>query len=134
MGLQDGIITVVLEAGKAPAVRMEVFLAECPHRRDPRLAGSCDCPCLAEAQRGFEQTIKEGLKHCGVRYGRIAFTFTEGGLRWVDVREKFKIDEEIAELGRIFAPHCGHELNAWRAHGTRGSRNGRHSQGPGPAR
>ena len=129
MGLEDGIVTVMREYGEVTAVLMEVFQAKCPHRRDPRLVGSCDCIALAEAQHRFEQTMRERLEHCGVPFGRLAFVFREAGLRWVNVTQNFRMDreEEIAELGRIhYVPQSGYDLNGRRSRGTPGGGNGRH--------
>jgi len=120
VGFLDGTITAKRHGGKVTRVNLEMF--------DP----SPVCPDgppvvlpevgLVEARHILRATLQETLQRCIVRFGDVTIWFSDGVLDRVWVTEKFRIEQEIHDLARLFVLSLGRARDG---HGSRKTRVGR---------
>ena len=119
VGFHDGMITAVRHQGEVAGLRRELF--DAPVARPDQLPVTTPCRFAGfpDLQQLFWDTMQEGLEYCIVRFGQLTMVFSKGVLRNVWVTEKFRIEEEVSELGRFFSPPLG---QAQEGHGSRRTR------------
>lgn len=117
LGLLDGTITAKRHEGKVTRVNLEMF--------DPSPVLPDELPVLLpevgllRARHLLRATLQETLEPCVVRFGDVTMWLSGGVLRKVWVTEKFRIEEEMPELARLFVPSFGRARNG---HGSRRTR------------
>jgi len=117
VGFLDGTITAKLHDGRVKRVNLEMF--------DPSdaLPAVLSYPevSLAEARHILRTTLQETLERCIVPFGDVTMWFTDGVLGKVWFTEKFRIEEEVPDMARLFVSSLGRSRNG---HGSRKTRVG----------
>jgi len=115
LGLYNALITAIWHQGTMVQVHLEVrdgFPAA-----DRQTIELCQTISLNEAQQFLKTGLQAVLEDCIIRFGEMKMLVHKAGLYEVLATERFRIDREIAQLGRIFLEPYGYPSSRRRASG-----------------
>ena len=119
VGFLDGAIIAQRHLGEVTRVKLQM--------RDPDSDLPDELPLvlpevgLVRARRMLRATLQEALQPCIVRFGDVTIWFSDGVLDRVWFTEKFRIEQEIPDMARLFVPSLGRARDG---HGSRKTRVG----------